>query len=128
MPEPAPRAVPEAAPERDRSGDAAGRHADVPPYHVRVEYADGQWHLAVDSLNDHPDRGEVDSVVVTVAARRPDDGPPPSEIDATLRGCGFDRHGEWEHQGGTWSAPCAQSDAKAAPAAPPPDAEPRPTR
>lgn len=119
--EPAPDAAQEAAPEQDRSRGAAGGSADVPPYRAQVAYADGQWHLAVKSLNDHPDRGEVDSVVVSLTARKPDGGGPPPEIDGKLRECGFDRHGAWTRDDDGWSAPCAQADSSAAPSAPPPD-------
>ncbi|WP_225847542.1 hypothetical protein [Streptomyces sp. HPF1205] len=116
MTEPAPRFTPEAASERDRAGAAAGGRAGVPPYRAQAVWSDGQWHLAVESLNDHPDRGEVDSVVVTLAAGRPDGGRPPAEVDDKLRECGFDRQGEWARHGDGWSAQCVQSDSRAAPA------------
>ncbi|MBY8880864.1 hypothetical protein [Actinacidiphila acidipaludis] len=127
--EPGERAADEAAPEGDRADAAMADHRGVPPYRARVEYANGQWHLAVESLNDHPDRGEVDSVVVTVSGREPHGGRPPVEVDRKLRDCGFDRHGEWARHDEGWSTPCAQSDTRAAPAAPPvpsPDDEDHP--
>ena len=109
MPQPAPHEAPE--------------RPDVPPYRAGAVYADGRWQLVVDSLNDHPDRGEVDSVVVTVEAGEPVGGHPPAGIDGRLRSCGFDRHGAWERDGDGWSTPCAQSDSRAAPSAPPPPAD-----
>ncbi|CAG6390862.1 hypothetical protein NMG29_10685 [Streptomyces cocklensis] len=89
---------------------------DVLPYRARAVYSGGRWHLAVVSLNHHPDRGDVDSVVVTLAPTEPDAGRPPAELDSELRDCGFDRHGEWARDGDGWSTPCVQSDPRAAPA------------
>jgi hypothetical protein len=123
VPEPASHAATEhpapADAGRAPAGAAAGGHPDVPPYRARALHAqDGRWHLRVESLKDHPDRGEVDSVVVTLTPGRPQGGRPPAGVDAALRSCGFRRRGSWERHAGGWSAPCAQSDSRAAPPAP----------
>ncbi|MEC3992731.1 hypothetical protein VSR01_03865 [Actinacidiphila sp. DG2A-62] len=103
------------------------------PYRVEAVAADGQWHLTVRSLDDHPDRGEVDAVVVTVTPDQRSDGLPARALDDMLGRCGFARDGAWERrreqgdhgdrQGDEgaaerWSAPCRQSNTWSAPSVP----------
>jgi hypothetical protein len=90
------------------------------PYRVAAVADDGKWHLTVQSLHDHPDRGEVDAVVVTVTPDRRDAGFPAAELDRTLRRCGFTRDGDWTQDGDRWSTPCRQADPQAAPPNSPP--------
>ncbi|MFC4033922.1 hypothetical protein ACFO3J_20910 [Streptomyces polygonati] len=89
------------------------------PYWAEAARADGQWHLTVRSLDDHPDRGEVDALVVTVTGAGPGDGLPAAELDHMLRDCGFARDGDWEKREDHWTAPCRQPNTWGAPPAPP---------
>lgn len=103
------------------------------PYRVEAVPADGRWHLTVRSLDDHPDRGEVDAVVVTMTPEQRSDGLPARALDEMLDRCGFTRDGDWErrqqhrdrrdHHGDEkaaehWSAPCRQSNTWSAPSVP----------
>jgi hypothetical protein len=103
------------------------------PYRVEAVPADGRWHLTVRSLDDHPDRGEVDAVVVTMTPDQRSDGLPARALDDMLGQCGFARDGEWERRGEhgghgdrqgdggateRWSAPCRQSNTWSAPSVP----------
>ncbi|WP_433891152.1 hypothetical protein [Streptomyces sp. CA-111067] len=101
--------------------------APRPPYRAHASRDGEQWHLTVSGLDDHPDRGEVDAVVITVTPDSPDsqdpqdspDGFPAAELDRTLDQCGFARDGEWTRADGRWTAGCRQPDIHAAPPAPP---------
>ncbi|WP_327290442.1 hypothetical protein [Streptomyces sp. NBC_01198] len=120
----------ESADEVEKGAEAAGAEASdgadgVPPrttapYRVEAVPDDGKWHVTVQSLHDHPDRGEVDAVVVTVTPDRPAAGFPAAELDRTLRRCGFTRDGDWAQDGERWSTPCRQADPQAAPPNTPP--------
>jgi hypothetical protein len=94
------------------------------PYRAEAVCGEGdgggeRWHLTVRSLDDHPDRGEVDALVVTVTPRASGDGFPAADLDRTLGQCGFRRDGEWAADGARWTAPFHQPDSRAAPPAPP---------
>lgn len=93
------------------------------PYRAEAVRGEGdggeRWHLTVRSLDDHPDRGEVDALVVTVTPRSSGDGFPAADLDRTLGQCGFRRDGEWAADGARWTAPFRQPDSRAAPPAPP---------
>ncbi len=91
------------------------------PYRAEAVRGDGQWHLTVRSLDDHPDRGEVDALVVTVTPTGSPDGLPSEDLDRMLRECGFARDGDWAEHGERWTAPCRQPRTRAAPPAPRPD-------
>lgn len=100
-------------------GGEAGTRTDS-PYRAEAVPADGQWHLTVQSLADHPDRGEVDALVVTVTPRTSGHDLPAADLDRTLDQCGFARHGDWTPTGNRWTAPCRHVSTSAAPPAPPP--------
>uniref|UniRef100_UPI002FDBEDBD hypothetical protein n=1 Tax=Streptomyces sp. IBSBF 2435 TaxID=2903531 RepID=UPI002FDBEDBD len=87
------------------------------PYRAETVRDGEKWHLTVQSLDNHPDRGEVDALVVTVTPRSADDGFPPADIDRTLGQCGFSRDGDWSQEEDRWKAPCRQPDPRAAPPA-----------
>ncbi|MYS23660.1 MULTISPECIES: hypothetical protein [unclassified Streptomyces] len=78
------------------------------------------------SLDDHPHRGEVGALVVTVTPAGSADGFPTADLDHMLRECGFARDGDWAHTEERWTAPCRQSDTGAAPPAPEPEPDPEP--
>jgi hypothetical protein len=111
----------------DGGGDGARDGAPVrtdAPYRAHAVLGEGprnadRWHLTVRCLDDHPDRGEVDALVVTVSPRTPRDRFPAADLDRTLTQCGFGRDGDWTEEGADWSAPCRQADTGAAPPAPP---------
>ncbi|MFG1811731.1 hypothetical protein [Streptomyces sp. NPDC049040] len=116
--------------ETDTSTEEGGTGARTDaPYRAQAVRDGDCWHLAVESLDDHPDRGEVDALVVTVTPEAPDAGFPASELDRTLGRCGFGRDGDWAREpreaaespeGDKWSAPCRQTDPQAAPHNSPP--------
>ncbi|MEE4544458.1 hypothetical protein V2S66_21070 [Streptomyces sp. V4-01] len=113
----------------DGDGDGAPVRTDA-PYRAHAVRGGGprdgdRWHLNVRCLDDHPDRGEVDALVVTVSPRTPGDRFPAADLDRMLAQCGFGRDGDWSddrsesEEDAGWSAPCRQADAGAAPPAPP---------
>lgn len=102
-------------------GDAARGSA---PYRAEAARDGGKWHLVVESLDNHPDRGEVDALVITVTPRHADDGFPADDLDSTLGQCGFARDGDWTQEGDRWKVSCRQPDPRAAPPAPPIPDEP----
>jgi hypothetical protein len=105
--------------EADASAERGGAPARADaPYRAAAARDGSRWHLTVESLDDHPDRGEVDSLVVTVTPRAPGEDFPAAEIDRTLRQCGFARDGDWTPDGERWTAPFRQPDPGAAPPAP----------
>jgi hypothetical protein len=124
-----------AAPQDSDTGAAQAESHDGaaqrPPYRASASRDGEQWHLTVSGLDDHPDRGEVDAVVITVTPDSPDspdsqdsaDGFPAAELDRTLDQCGFARDGEWTRADDRWTAGCRQPDIHAAPPAPPPPSE-----
>lgn len=91
------------------------------PYRAEAVRGDGGWHLTVRSLDDHPDRGEVDALVVTVTPARSYDGLPAKDLDRMLSECGFGREHDWARGEEGWTAPCRQSGTRSAPPAPCPD-------
>lgn len=109
------------AQDGDTQGPGGGGTPPGPnaPYRAEAARDADRWHLSLQSLHVHPDRGEVDAVVVTVT---PQDAArfPATELDRTLRRCGFTRDAEWTRDGDTWSAPCHQADPTAAPPGSPP--------
>ncbi|MEW1865719.1 hypothetical protein AB0399_36010 [Streptomyces sp. NPDC088194] len=104
--------------EPGREDGARGEASGEPPYRAEAVRGDGHWHLNVRSLDDHPDRGEVDALVVTVTPRRPGDDFPAADLDRTLGECGFRREGEWARESARWTAPCTHPFVRAAPPAP----------
>lgn len=117
------------------------------PYRAQAVRDGEKWHLGVESLDDHPDRGEVDAVVVTVTPQDTDTAFPARDLDRTLGTCGFVRDGEWGREGERaeadgaaeedeaaegaqdagsagsaerWSVPVRQADPQAAPSNTPP--------
>lgn len=113
-----------AADGTDGSGEGGGGEARTDaPYRAEAVHADGQWHLTVQGLDDHPHRGEVDAVVVTVTPEAPEDGFPAADLDRTLGRCGFTRDGDWTREGAAWAAACRHLRTGAAPPAPPPPSE-----
>jgi hypothetical protein len=116
-----------AADGTDGTNAADGTDTDVRsdhPYRAEVVRGDGEWHLTVQSLDNHPDRGEVDALVITVTPDGSGDDFPATDLDRTLTQCGFTRHGDWTSEGERWGAPCRQPHTRAAPPAPPIDPEP----
>lgn len=91
----------------------------VPSYRAEAVRDDEQWHVTVQNLDDHPDRGEVDALVVTVTSCEPGDGLPPRDVERTLHTCGFHLTGQWKRHGDRWVSPCAESHAQASAPEPP---------
>lgn len=85
------------------------------PYRAEASRGDGQWHLTVQSLDTHLERGQVDALVVTVTPRRAGDGFPAADLDRALRQSGFTRDGEWSPDGDARTAPCRHPRPHAAP-------------
>jgi hypothetical protein len=120
VPEPATPVPPtEPTPTRTPTPTGTTTPTGTAPYRAEAVCGDGQWHLTVRSLDDHPDRGEVEALVVTVTPAEPVDGLPVTDLDHMLRECGFTRDGDWAERGDRWTAPCRQPETRAAPPAPP---------
>lgn len=98
-------------------GGTAGTDA---PYRAEAVRGDGRWHLTVQGLDDHPDRGEVDAVVVTVTPRESGDDLPVADLDRILDQCGFSRDADWNPSGARFTAACRHLRTGAAPPAPAP--------
>ncbi|WP_405583631.1 hypothetical protein [Streptomyces sp. NBC_01190] len=102
------------------AGESSGRPVGAEaPYRAEVVRGDGQWHLTVSGLDDHPDRGEVDALVVTVPQDGAGEALPAKDLDRMLHKCGFARDADWTGHDDRWTAPCRQSTTWAAPPAPP---------
>ncbi|MFI1092002.1 hypothetical protein [Streptomyces sp. NPDC020917] len=106
------------AAEAEPAPDPRPVHATA-AYRAEATGGSERWHLVVRGLDHHPDRGQVDALVVTVTPG-PGGGLPATELDRMLRQCGFARDGEWAPapDGPRWTVPCHQRDPGAAP--PPP--------
>jgi hypothetical protein len=105
----------------DEASEGSGVTASADaPYRAEAVRDGGRWHLTVQGLDEHPDRGEVDALVVTVTPRAPGDDIPVADLDRVLDQCGFARDGEWARAGARWTAPCRHLRTEAAPPAPPP--------